>query len=72
MSKVQFPLPSSNNLPAADNMAGVTIMEYAIVLAAMGLLLYGAVSNIPSKTSQYYSDVTDGLEAIYPRPYWSS
>ncbi len=50
---------------------GVTLLEYVVVVSALGLLFVSYYYKFAPKSSAYYSDIVDGLDALYPRGYYN-
>jgi Flp pilus assembly pilin Flp len=54
----------------ARQVAGVTLIEYLIVVVALALLFLTYYSQFAPKSSAFYSDIVDGLNNLYPRGYY--
>lgn len=54
------------------SMSGISLLEYIIVLALLGVIFLSYYDQLQPKSSQFYSEITDGLETMYPSGYYSS
>jgi hypothetical protein len=51
---------------------GLSLLEYAIVVGILATLLFSYSNLFTPKSSQFYSDVIDGLDQLYPQGYYQS
>ena len=55
-----------------NNQKGISLLEYTIVVGILAILLMSYSSLFTPKSSQFYSDVIDGLDQLYPQGYYQS
>ncbi|MDZ4785989.1 MAG: hypothetical protein SGJ02_07925 [bacterium] len=51
---------------------GATFLEYVVVAAILGMVIYSAATQLSPKSSDFYSDIGTGLGLVYPSAFWSS
>lgn len=49
---------------------GATLLEYTIVVIALGSLIYLSLDLLKPQSSKFYSDISDGLSETYPQGYY--
>jgi|GEM_PF-3480125 len=52
------------------NESGATILEYVLVVVALGSLIYLSFGLLSPQSSAFYSDISDGLSEAYPQGYY--
>ncbi len=63
---------SPEHMRSVSSMGGVSLLEYIIVLTLLGVIVLSYYDQFKPKSSQFYSEVIDGLEEMYPAGYYSS